>query len=221
MKKSVCVFVIFLFLHGCSFLPEPTPAEKKIELPGTSILKEREIPPALENVEDQALREYTLKKGVVFAKTVFEGVLETSYVKLRFEGQGKDMRSFYLHIEDNPGERPLLWNDKTVKPGYFFIELPAGFYKISSIAIPVGSTLAEEDIHISFDVIPGSVCYIGTLRVVGTKEKIKLGGVPVIKPGFEYEVEVLDEREEGFFAFHSRYPNVPVELCAQLMRLTP
>lgn len=221
MKKWCCCFVVLLFLHGCSFFPKPSPTEKRIELPGTSILKEREIPPALENVEDHALREYTLKKGVVFAKTVFEGVLKTSYVKLRFEGEGEDGRNFYLHIEEDPGERSLLWNDKTVKPGYFFIELPAGFYTISSIAIPVGSTLAEEDIHISFEVVPGSVCYIGTLRVVGTKEKIRLGGVPVIKPGFEYEVEVLDEREEGFFAFRSRYPDVPVELCAQLMKLTP
>ena len=161
------------------------------------------------------------KRNLVFAKTNFEGILKTPYVKLRFEGEGKDTRHFYLHIEENPGERSLLWDDKTVKPGYFFIELPAGPYKISSIAIPVGSTLAEEGTRISFEVIPGSVCYIGTLYVVGTKEKIKLGGVPVIKPGFEYEAEVLDEREEGFFAFRSRYPNVPVDLCVQLMQLAP
>ena len=147
MRRLCCLFIIFLFVQGCSSIPRPTSAEKRIALPGTSVLKDREIPPSLENVEDKALREYTLKKGVVFAKTVFEGVLKTSYVKLRFEGQGENMRSFYLHIEENPGERSLLWDDKTVKPGYFFIELPAGFYKISSIAIPVGSTLAEEDIQ--------------------------------------------------------------------------
>ncbi len=213
--------MMVLFLQGCSSLSQSVLREEKIELPGTSVLKEPQIPPALKDVEDQALREYTQKKGVVFAKTDFGGILKTPYVKLRFEGEGEDMRNFYLHIEENPGERSLLWDDKTVKPGYFFIELPAGSYRISSIAIPVGSTLAEEETHISFEVIAGSVCYIGTLRVVGTKEKIRLGGVPVIKPGFEYEAEVLDEREEGFFAFRSRYPDVPVDLCVQLMQLAP
>ncbi|MBI5150535.1 MAG: hypothetical protein HZA28_07185, partial [Candidatus Omnitrophica bacterium] len=134
-------------------------------------------------------------------------------------GQGKGTRSFNLDIEGKTDEDSLIWGGKTVNPGYFFIELPAGSYRISSIAIPVGSTLAEEDINVHFEVIPGAIVYLGTLKVQGTKERIRLGGVPVIKPGFDYDVQVLDERAEGIFAFHQRYPGIPAVIEKRLMRI--
>ena len=108
-----------------------------------------------------------------------------------------------------------------VKPGYFFVELPAGQYKISSIAIPVGSTIAQEESHIYFEVIADTITYVGTLKLVGTKEKIRLGGVPVIKPGFEYTAQVVDEQKEGLAVFQERYPGVPSQIQVKLMEIKP
>ncbi|MBI5416307.1 MAG: hypothetical protein HZA29_05780 [Candidatus Omnitrophica bacterium] len=201
-------------------MPGTPPPSHRIHLPGTVISKEEEIPPGLQNIENKALEGYVRRKGVVFAKTDFQGVLKTSYVRLHFEGQGKGTRSFDLDIEGKTDGNSLIWNGKTVKPGYFFIELPVGGYRISSIAIPVGSTLAEEAINVRFEVIPGAIVYLGTLKVQGTKERIKLGGVPVIKPGFDYDVQVLDERAEGILAFHQRYPGIPAVIETRLMRIS-
>ena len=55
--------------------------------------------------------------------------------------------------------------------------------------------------------------------MIGTKEKIKLGGVPVIKPGFEYTIEVIDEREEGSEAFNKNYPDFPHGVSIKLMQV--
>lgn len=174
----------------------------------------------LENVGQDALEAYVQKKGIVFAKTDFQGVLQATYVKLLFEGQVGSKEKFYLHIEDTSSDRETFpWDIKTVKPGYFFIELPAGQYKISSIAIPVGTTSAAEEMNIGFEVMAGQVVYMGTLKVVGTKETIKLGGVPVIKPGFEYVIEILDEQQEGIAAFRQRYPNFSAAITTKLMQV--
>lgn len=145
--------------------------------------------------------------------------MKTRYVKFLFEDQEDSAHKFQLHIGENSEQQTFPWNVKTVKPGYFFVELPAGKYKISSVSIPVGSTTATEEIDISLEVIPNTICYAGTLKMVGTKEKIKLGGLPIIKPGFEYTVEVLDEREEGAEAFRRNYPNFPNDITIKLMRV--
>lgn len=217
------IFFLFLvfFCGGCAVSSsDRSLAGGGFRESGKMIAREREKSFHLQNIQDKDLKEYVQKKGVVFAKTDFQGVLKTTYVKLLFEGQGEHNKNkFYLHIEDNPGDRSFFGQWKTVKPGYFFIELPAGPYKISSVGIPVGSTLATESIDVSFDVLPTAVVYMGTLKMVGTKEKIKLGGVPVIRPGFEYEAVILDEREEGARVFHQRYPQVPAEILTNLMRL--
>ncbi len=219
MRKVAC-FLVFIFLFsGCATAPTKPSRGPRVKLPGMVVFSEQEISGGLENIENKALEGYVRKRGIVFAKTDFQGVLQATYVRLRIEGEGKDTHSFYLDIEGKPEENSVFGSGKMVKPGYFFIELPAGIYRISSIAIPVGSTLAEEDISISFEVLPGAVVYMGTLRVVGTGERVKLGGVPVIKPGFDYEPAVLDERTEGIYAFHKRYPNIPVEIETRLMRV--
>lgn len=219
MRKAAYFFIFLFFVAGCATVPSPSSRGPKIKLPGTVIFTEEEVSGGLQNIENKALEGYVRKKGVVFAKTDFQGVLQATYVRLRIEGQGKYTRSFYLNIEGKPEENSLFGTGKMVKPGYFFIELPAGVYRISSIAIPVGSTLAEEDSDIAFEAIPNAIVYLGTLKVVGTSERIKLGGVPVIKPGFDYKVQILDERREGIFAFHQRYPNIPVEIETRLMRV--
>lgn len=79
--------------------------------------------------------------------------------------------------------------------------------------------MATEEMDVSLEVIPDAICYVGTLKMVGTKEKIKLGGVPVIKPGFEYTVEVIDEREEGAAAFNRNYPDFPHGVLIKLMQV--
>ena len=220
MRKMACFLILMVLICGCATVPKTPPPSRRIHLPGTVIFKEEEAPAELQNIGNKDLEGYIRRKGVVFAKTDFQGVLKTSYVRLHFEGQGKGTRSFDLDIEGKIDKDSLIGGGKTVKPGYFFIELPAGSYRISSIAIPVGSTLAEEDINVCFDVIPGAIVYMGTLNVNGTKERIRLGGVPVIKPGFDYDVQVMDERSEGIFAFHQRYPGIPAVIETRLMRLS-
>lgn len=219
MRKAAYFFLFIFFVSGCATAAPKPSHGPKVRLPGTVVFTEQETPGGLENVGDKDMREYARHRGVVFAKTDFRGVLQATYVRLRIEGDGKYTRSFYMDIGGKPEENFVFGNGKMVKPGYFFIELPAGSYRISTIAIPVGSTLAEEDINVSFEVLPGAVVYLGTLQVVGTGEKVKLGGVPVIKPGFNYEATVLNEHGEGVYAFHKRYPDIPVEIESRLMRV--
>lgn len=221
MRKAAYFFILLFFISGCATAPAGRSYGPKVKLPGTAVFPEQEPSGGVQDIETRSLQGYVRNRGVVFAKTDFQGVLRATYVRLRIEGQGKQTYGFSLDIEGKPQENSLFGGGKMVKPGYFFIELPAGPYRISSIAIPVGSTLAEEDSDISFEVLPGAIVYLGTLKVVGTGERIKLGGVPVIKPGFDYQAEILDERAEGIFAFHKRYPNIPVVIEARLMRVKP
>ncbi len=219
MREAAYFLIFILLASGCATAPARHPQGPSIKLPGVVTFSDQGTSDGLENVASKDLREYVHRGGVVFAKTDFQGVLQATYVRLHIEGEGEHAPGFYLDIEGKPEENSLFGRGKMVKPGYFFIELPSGAYKISSIAIPVGSTLAEEDIDVSFEVLPGAVVYMGTLRVVGTGERVRLGGVPVIKPGFDFEAAVLDERAEGVYAFHKRYPGVPVKIEIQLMRV--
>lgn len=157
--------------------------------------------------------------GVVFAKTQFEGVLKTSFVRLSIINVEDPKKVFELQIGEKIPQQPFSFNVKTVNPGYFFIELPVGSYKFSTVSIPVGGATATEPLNVFFQVLPDRINYLGTLRLIGTKERIKLGGVPVIKPGFEYKAQVIDELQEGIATFKQRYPNVPGTVTNQLMRI--
>ena len=223
MKKNIVFLVVSLILSGCVTLqkaPLPQDESKKIvpEQPKVEF-DEAQVPQELQNIKGEELEEYAQKKGVIFAKTDFQGLLETRYVKFLFEDQDNSSHKFQLHIGENSGQQAFPWDVKTVKPGYFFVELPAGRYKIASVTIPVGSTTATENMDVNLEVLPNTICYVGTFKMVGTKEKIKLGGVPVIKPGFEYTVEVLDQREEGAEAFSRNYPNFPHGVSIKLMEV--
>lgn len=216
LSKLVWVIFVSMILGGCA----GTSATRGPS-PQTPPEAEAKNPVELQNIQDQELEEYAKQKGVIIGKTDFSGVLKTSYVKLSFEGLGGNTHKFILHIDGEETEKPFPWPAKTVKPGYFFIELPVGEYKVASVSIPVGTTMAVEETDVRFKVTPNTISYLGTLSVIGTKEKIKLGGVPLIKPGFDYTIAVHDETEEAVRVYNQRYPNFPAEIFVDLMKVSP
>jgi len=222
MRMLFGVLVMMLLMAGCA-----TTAQQPVLIKPETVAEEPPTPkplaetiPELQNIKDEELVGYAQQKGVIFAKTEFEGLLETRYVKLHFVDINDPSHKFHLHIGGSAEPQTFPWEvTKVVDPGYFFVELPAGQYKISAITIPVGSTMATEQMDVSLEVFPAAICYVGTLKMVGTKERIKLGGVPVIKPGFEYTIDVLDDREEGKAAFSQNYPNFPHPVLIKLMNV--
>lgn len=219
MNRIFIPLIIISFLSGCISLQKASEPEKIVPEQEEAEFIDTDVPSELQNIKGEDLEEYVQKNGVIFAKTDFQGLLETRYVKFLFEDQDDPEHKFQLHIGENSGQQTFPWDVKSVKPGYFFVELPAGRYKIISVTIPVGSTTATEAMNVTLEVLPDAVCYVGTLKMVGTKEKIKLGGLPVIKPGFEYTIEVIDEREEGSVAFSKNYPDFPHGVSIQLMQV--
>jgi len=219
MNRICTLIIVICFSSGCISLQKASELEKIIPEQRKAEFKDPDAPSELQNIKGEDLEEYVQKNGVIFAKTDFQGLLETRYVKFLFEDQDDPEHKFQLHIGENSGQQAFPWEVKSVKPGYFFVELPAGRYKIVSVTIPVGSTTATEEMDVTLEVLPDAVCYVGTLKMIGTKEKIKLGGVPVIKPGFEYSIEVIDEREEGFEAFIKNYPDYPHGVSIKLMQV--
>jgi len=220
MKRLILLLISICYLSsGCVSLKNASEPEKIVPEQRKAEFDDSEAPPELQNIKGEDLEEYIQKKGVIFAKTDFQGLLNTRYVKFLFEDLDDPEHKFQLHIGENSEQQAFPWNVKSVKPGYFFVELPVGRYKIASVTIPVGSTTATEKMDVTLEVLPDAVYYVGTLKMVGTKEKFKLGGVPVIKPGFEYTVEVLDEREEGSAAFSKNYPDFPHGVSIKLMQV--
>lgn len=223
IKLSILsVLILGILLSGCTTVrPSLSDQAKDAEMIQAEVTEEASQSPttALGNIDEEDMEEYEEPKGVIFAKTDFQGVLKTSYVKLSMFSTQEEGREYQIYIGDKAEQKPLDFDVKTVQPGYFFIELPAGEYNISSVSIPVGSTTATEEIDITFTVVPESITYTGTLNIVGTKERIKLGGVPVIKPGFEYTAEIFDEEQEARAAFEQKYPKVTRKIIKELMIL--
>jgi len=229
---GVCLIFV-LFFPGCASttLPKtiPSPLAVPVEEPvGESpepqalepevVLFDEGMPPPGDNVMEEG-EPMMVPFGTVFAKTVFEGVVKTSYVQLTIVDFIDPNKVFQLIIGDKARQKNLPWNIQTVKPGYFFITLPVGHYRINSITIPVGTTLATEPMDVSFDVEFDKTIYLGTLKVIGEKERIKLGGVPIIKPGFEYTLQILDERTEAQKEFSRRFPEHGGRIDYQLMEV--
>ncbi len=208
--------VMIFIVSGCAPLGRTKTVTRKMPM----TMSQEAVTPAtpqkpenlfeLANMEQEDMERFVSKKGVVFAKTDFQGVLNTNDVTFFLEDTEDTAHQFQLHIAP-----------KSPHSGYFFIELPAGRYKISSISIPVGSTTATEESHIYFEVTPDTIAYLGTLSLVGLKEKIKLGGVPVIKPGFEYSVQIIDEHDEGILVFQQQYPHISLPIQVKLMDIKP
>ena len=103
MKKFLPLFLlIFLFtITGCS-----TTSKEKIpslDADGKIVTQEQAIQPPdtspeLQNIADEDLVDYVQKNGIVFAKTDFQGVLKTRYVRLLLEDIEDPTHQFQLHI---------------------------------------------------------------------------------------------------------------------------
>lgn len=209
-----CVVGLGPFFVGCASVSPPVPpnpvsvsSEVPVNQPpdvteaGTSppVVSSRpeETPPKEPSSQPSPEHEETAV-GQILAKTIFSGLLETSYVRLTLIEESRPEQTFQLIIGDKSQITALPWErTQTVKPGYFLITLPEGRYRIQSVTIPVATTQATERMDVRFSVSAGQVTYCGTLEVSGDKERIRLGGIPVVKPGFEYTVRVKDEEEEA------------------------
>ena len=217
--RFLTFLIFFVFVaSGCAGIKKTPPPKIPVSHQAKEVSK---IPPEskqLKNIEDQEMEAYVQKQGVIFGKTDFQGVLKTIYVKLLFEHESDPEKKYQLYIGDPSDQNESLFDVKTVSPGYFFIELPEGKYKLTSVSIPVGSTLATEDINVELDVNPDAITYVGTLKINGTKERIKLGGVPIFRPGFEYTLDIIDDRKEAVETFKEKYPSVHQEIEVHLMR---
>ena len=217
LVKQVFLLLFCSFIVGCA--SAPTKVASTLPRPISVVeTPEEKLSAQLHEIEPEEMKQYSVKKGVIFAKTDFEGVLKTNYVQLLFVDQSDSEKKYRLHIGGSIAEQNEKLSFIPVEPGYFYVELPAGKYQIPSISIPVGTTKATEEINITFEVFPGQITYLGTLHIVGTKEKIRLGGVPLIRPGFEYTYEILDERQDAVKSFQENYPNVTDQIIVNLMK---
>ncbi|MCD4781681.1 MAG: hypothetical protein K8S27_14210 [Candidatus Omnitrophica bacterium] len=240
MKIKFLALTLILFFMGCAPLltsqtPDVSSTTPAIDPSQSPDVTEQIFTPDMEDkpaagsivpveTQDSATEQQDpeeIEKGTFFAKTEFYGVLKANYVQFLINDLGNPNSKFNLHIGEKPLSVTFPWETKVVQPGYFFIELPPGHYKITNLSIPVGTTMATEDINIYFNVEAQKTTYGGTLKVVGTKERIKLGGVPVIKPGFEYVAEVLNQQDEGLQTYLSQFPEREDSIKVDLMRVDP
>ncbi|VAW11446.1 hypothetical protein MNBD_BACTEROID05-156 [hydrothermal vent metagenome] len=216
----ILVLCVSVGMTGCATVSDVSPkdilTEDNVQLP-VVVAPRQEVKLSSENVEK--LVDPVIEKGMIIVKTEFEGILKARYVEFLFVDQNNSEHQFQIHVENKVDENVFPWNVKMVNPGYFFLELPAGQYKILSVSIPVGSAVAVEKMDVDVQVRAAKVLYVGTLKMVGTKEKIRLGGLPVIKPGFEYEIEIINSHIEGIAKFREYYPNAVEDISVELMRV--
>lgn len=156
----------------------------------------------------------------VFGKTDFSGLLKTPYVRLLVVRRDDPSKQFFFIFGSKANQDVLPWKEgQLIEPGYFYLHLAPGPYRITEIAIPVASTMAEETVSLDFDVRPGVISYVGTLDVNGTKERVKFGGVPLVKPGFEYTLLVRDEFDEALEVLKERYADVRSAFKKELFKV--
>ena len=92
MKKILVILIIGFIFSGCVSLqkvslPEDL-AEEAVKVDEESFKEISESPDPsseLQNIKSEELAGYVEKKGIVFAKTDFQGLLEARYVKFLFE----------------------------------------------------------------------------------------------------------------------------------------
>lgn len=217
--RKVILYLLMMSLWGCASLTGKGPSgpgladgEAREAAPETEVTS---LQPALEKSgEDEAV-----PVGTIFGKTIFEGVVKTSYVRFTIVDQSDPAKTYQLYIGDKARQKSFPWKTQTVKPGYFFIDLPEGDYRITTISIPVGTTLAAEPMDITFGVEADRIVYLGTLKVVGTKQRVRLGGVPIIKPGFEYQVQMTDDSEEADTELRRRFPELKDKIESRLFNV--
>jgi hypothetical protein len=203
--QTFSLILALMILSGCASVhTNHPPAQKAAPIHKTAVsVKAHKVDPPKPIMLD----------GIIFGKADFQGVLKVEYVKLMIVDENNPDKTYELFFGDRTGE-----TDAAVQPHYFFMELPASKYRITSVSIPVGTTLATEKIDIAFTVLKNTLIYLGTLRVTGTDQKIRFGAVPIIRPGFDYKVEILNEQNEAVREFHVRYPSVQRDIEVKLMR---
>jgi hypothetical protein len=162
-------------------------------------------------------------KSLVFGKIIYQSndffLKRTPYVKLHLKDKLDKEYVFTVGYQQSIFAAP--WNLKSFKSDYFFMELMPGDYKIFSISFPYGqdkSTIITEDISISFSVKQSSVIYLGILKFIIIGDKIKVGGLPLLKPGVNYKLEILNEQQEAVQELKLRYPLVDKEAETILMK---
>lgn len=207
-----CIFLFALFICvGCATAqaPKKPDAVEEVSLSVKQVRVSAEVKPVIKN---------STTPGIIFGKADFRGLLKVQYVKLSIADEDYPEKQYELLFGDRDENNAPVWDARPVEPHYFFLELPVGRYRITAISIPVGTTLATESTDIAFTVERETVIYLGTLRVTGTDQKIRFGGVPLLRPGFAYRVEILNEIEEALHKFRLKYPAMQREIQVQLMR---
>ncbi len=205
MLHKILFTGVLLCLAGCaasvktvSSLPmQPQPS---VVLLGVTAQEQGQVANLLPSIEPPAdQKEADIVSGIIFGKTEFKGLLKTSYVRLLIVNREDPAKQYVFAVGDriSSGLLPWVQDSKVIEPGHFVLELPPGNYKMTQVAIPAGSTLAEEGMELDFSVQTKGAVYLGTLMIDGTKEKVKFGGIPLIRPGFEYVLEVRDEFDEA------------------------
>ena len=175
--------------HGTGTLPAQSVAAK------SSLLSNKEAPKLAADKKTTVVPKPP-QPGLIAGKTEFRGLLKAPYVRLLIVKRDDPAKQFFFYVGSKGNQSVVPWGEeRSVEPGYFTLELSPGAYKITQIAIPVGSTIADEKMELDFEVLAGKAVYVGTLDVDGTGEKVKFGGVPLIKPGFTYHLVVRDEMD--------------------------
>ncbi len=216
--RRTALVMIMMGMFGCAtgggpdVLRAPSPPVVK----GPTAFESKETTPAPSPTKAAGTERAV---GAVFGKTDFRGLVRASYVKLTIQSLLDPETTYELYIGDKARQERFPWVVQTVRPGYFFLEFPPGDYRIISISIPVGTTQASEETDITFHVEEGEVLYLGTLRVDGVRERVKVGGIPLVKPGFIYRLEVIDEGTEARTVFRGMFPDERVPLTEGLLRI--
>ncbi len=225
------IFPLFLMLafYGCATTQSTKPvSETNIIEKAESIAEELKQQPTVDTADAEVLVQEEIEgegplvpTGIVFGKVNFTGVLNKSYALLSIKSLSDESTRFNLTLGDRKQDESLPWQITTTEAGYFFMELPEGAYQMTDISIPVSSTLAVEPINILFNARVDAALYIGDLMIEGTKEKINWGGIPVIKPGFEYEAKANQNTLKAFEVFRQTYPEFTGEPGTDFMVITP
>ena len=205
MHKFVFPLISILLFSGCATTSstqttiDEVPAVEQAVADKTIPVAEAQIQ---EQVEEVLEEQNIIPTGIVFAKVDLRGVVEKSYATFSIRNLDDPQYVFELTLGDREQNDGFPWVLQQTENGYFFIELPQGRYQITSVSIPVSSTLAVEPINIYFDVSLQQASYLGYLTIDGTKEKIHWGGIPVVKPGFEYTTMLAHKELEAYTLFH-------------------
>ncbi|MBF0122153.1 MAG: hypothetical protein HQL21_01940 [Candidatus Omnitrophica bacterium] len=217
MFRNLTAFLLLICLAGCTALSSSVkPEGNEVRSPSASAPEVAQVSMTSETLLDID----SVPVGIGFGKTVFAGLLKTAYVRLTVISRNDPAKKYFFIIGDKANQSVVPWAEgRVIEPGYFYWELPVGSYEITAIAIPVGSTIAEESVALDFEMAFDRVNYLGTLDVNGTKERVKFGGLPVVQPGFEYELALHDDFEIAKKDFESLLPSHPALVVKGLLEV--